>query len=148
MKQLADLHTDHLSQAFLLRFAESGKLARHQGVVIAAAKEKLRALDHSCRRHLPMCGWKVPAGGMNMWIDLPGDLDAVALRGLAQQAGIDYLPGRYFSVSRSLDSGLRLSFAGLDPNEIRKGIEILGALIRNATNARDDRDSQPALALV
>ena len=30
LKQLADLHTDHLSQAFLLRFAESGRLARHQ----------------------------------------------------------------------------------------------------------------------
>ncbi len=148
LKQLADLHTDHLSQAFLLRFAESGKLARHQEIVIAAAKEKLRALDQSCRRFLPMCEWKVPAGGMNMWINLPGDLDAVALRGLAQQAGIDYLPGRYFSVSRSLDSGLRLSFAGLDPNEIRKGIEILGRLIQNAADARENRDSHPALALV
>ncbi|HXJ40216.1 MAG TPA: PLP-dependent aminotransferase family protein, partial [Bryobacteraceae bacterium] len=29
-KQLADLHTDQLSQAFLLRFAESGELAAHQ----------------------------------------------------------------------------------------------------------------------
>jgi 2-aminoadipate transaminase len=148
LKQLADLHTDHLSQAFLLRFAESGKLARHQAIVIAAAKEKLRALDQSCRRYLADCTWKVPAGGMNMWIQLPAGLDAVALRGLAQQAGIDYLPGRYFSVSRPLDSGLRLSFAGLDPNEIRKGIEILGALVQNAVNAREGRDSHPALALV
>jgi DNA-binding transcriptional MocR family regulator len=30
LKQLADLHTDQLSQAFLLRFAESGRLAAHQ----------------------------------------------------------------------------------------------------------------------
>jgi DNA-binding transcriptional MocR family regulator len=148
LKQLADLHTDHLSQAFLLRFAESGRLARHQGVVIAAAKEKLRALEQSCRRFLANCTYQVPRGGMNMWINLPGGLDAVALRGLAQQAGIDYLPGRYFSVSRPLDSGLRLSFAGLEPNEIRKGIEILGRLIQDALNAREGRDSQPALALV
>jgi 2-aminoadipate transaminase len=148
LKQLADLHTDHLSQACLLRFAESGKLARHRAVVIAAAKEKLRALDQSCRRYLTGCSWKVPAGGMNMWIDLPAGLDAMALRGLAQQAGIDYVPGRFFSVSRPLDSGLRLSFAGLEPDEIRKGIEILGALIQNAVNARQTRDSQPALAMV
>jgi 2-aminoadipate transaminase len=148
LKQLADLHTDHLSQAFLLRFAESGKLARHQAIVIAAAKEKLRALDQSCRRYLANCTWKVPRGGMNMWIQLPAGLDAVALRGLAQQAGIDYLPGRYFSVSRTLDSGLRLSFAGLDPNEIRRGIEILGTLVRNAVSARESRDSHPALAFV
>jgi DNA-binding transcriptional MocR family regulator len=148
LKQLADLHTDHLSQAFLLRFAESGKLARHQATVIAAAKEKLRALDQSCRRYLGNCTWKVPGGGMNMWINLPAGLDAVALRGLAQQAGIDYLPGRYFSVSRPLDSGLRLSFAGLEPNEIRKGIEILGALVQNAVSAREARDAHPAFALV
>jgi len=148
LKQLADLHTDHLSQAFLLRFAESGKLARHQAIVIAAAREKLRALDQSCRRYLANCSWTVPGGGMNMWITLPAGLDAVALRGLAQQAGIDYLPGRYFSVSRPLDSGLRLSFAGLDPNEIRKGIEILGALVQNAASAREARDAHPALALV
>jgi 2-aminoadipate transaminase len=148
LKQLADLHTDHLSQAFLLRFAESGKLARHQAIVIAAAKEKLRALDQSCRRYLPSCTWRVPAGGMNMWIQLPPGLDATALRGLAQQAGIDYLPGRYFSVSRPLDSGLRLSFAGLDPHEIRKGIEILGALVQNAVSARESRDAHPAMALV
>jgi 2-aminoadipate transaminase len=148
LKQLADLHTDHLSQAFLLRFAESGKLARHQAVVIAAAKEKLRALDQSCRRHLSSCTWKVPAGGMNMWIRLPQGLDATAMRGLAQQAGIDYLPGRYFSVSRPLDSGLRISFAGLEPNEIRKGIEILGALVQSAVSAREARDAHPAMALV
>jgi 2-aminoadipate transaminase len=85
---------------------------------------------------------------MNMWIDLPPGLDAVSLRGLAQQAGIDYLPGRYFSIWRPLDAGLRLSFAGLEPNEIRKGIEILGTLVDNALQARESREAHPALALV
>jgi DNA-binding transcriptional MocR family regulator len=148
LKQLADLHTDHLSQAFLLRFAESGKLAKHRENAISAAREKIRALDQSCRRYLAGCGWKVPAGGMNMWIELPAGLDAMALRGLAQRAGIDYLPGRYFSVSSVLDSGLRLSFAGLEPDEIRRGIEILGGLVDSAVNSRDERDLYPALALV
>jgi DNA-binding transcriptional MocR family regulator len=148
LKQLADLHTDHLSQAFLLRFAESGRLARHHAAVVTAAKEKLRALEQACRRHLAKCTWKVPGGGMNMWIDLPAGLDAMSLRGLAQQAGVDYLPGRYFAVSRTLDSGLRLSFAGLEPAEIRKGIEILGTLIHNALHTREAREAHPALALV
>jgi 2-aminoadipate transaminase len=148
LKQLADLHTDHLSQAFLLQFAESGRLARHQAAVIAAAKEKVRALDHSCRRFLTGCTYQVPGGGMNMWVTLPGDLDAVGLRSLAQQAGVDFLPGRMFSVSRPLDSGLRLSFGGLEPHEIRKGIAILGGLIDDAMGLRGSRTSQAALALV
>jgi DNA-binding transcriptional MocR family regulator len=148
LKQLADLHTDHLSQAFLLRFAESGRLARHQSAVIAATKEKLRALEQSCRKCLSGCTYQVPRGGMNMWITLPDDLDAVGLRSLAQQAGVDFLPGRMFSVSRPLDSGLRLSFAGLEPQEIRKGIEILGGLIEDSLKVRGGRTSQAALALV
>jgi 2-aminoadipate transaminase len=146
LKQLADLHTDHLSQAFLLRFAESGRLARHQEAVIAAGKDKLRALEQSCKRYLTGCAYEVPGGGMNMWVDLPWGIDAVSLRGLAQKAGVDYLPGRYFSVSRNLDSGLRLSFAGLEPAEIRRGIGILGGLIQNAPGAHEV--SRPSLALV
>ncbi len=148
LKQLADLHTDHLSQAFLLRFAESGRLAAHQAKVVTAGKEKLRAVEEACRRHLGGCKWRSPGGGMNLWVELPAGVDAVALRGLAQQAGIDYLPGRYFSISQSLDSGLRLSFAGLEPNEIRKGIEILGALVHRTIESRNSRAAQPALALV
>jgi 2-aminoadipate transaminase len=147
LKQLADLHTDQLSQAFLLRFAESGRLASHQEKMIAAGRERLRAVDQACHAHLADCRFHVPGGGMNIWIDLPGGLDASALRGLAQQAGVDYLPGRYFSVSRPLDTGLRLSFAGLDPREIHRGIEILGQVISNAKGFRDDAPT-PALALV
>jgi DNA-binding transcriptional MocR family regulator len=147
LKQLTDLHTDQLSQAFLLHFAESGRLAKHEDTVIAAGRGKLRAVEQACRKHLPDCTYLVPDGGMNMWIDLPAGLDSGALRGLARQAGADYLPGRYFSVSRSLDSGLRLSFAGLDPAEIWRGIGILGEVIRNASTSRDDA-STPTLAFV
>jgi DNA-binding transcriptional MocR family regulator len=147
LKQLTDLHTDQLSQAFLLHFAESGRLAGHEATVIAAGREKLRAVEQACAKHLPDCRYIVPGGGMNMWIDLPAGLDSGTLRGLARQAGVDYLPGRYFSVSRSLDSGLRLSFAGLESADIRRGIEILGEVIRKANTSRDEA-SRPMLAFV
>ena len=147
LKQLTDLHTDQLSQAFLLHFAESGRLADHERIVIAAGREKLRAVENACRKYLAGCRYLVPDGGMNMWIDLPEGLDAGALRGLARQAGVDYLPGRYFAVSRSLDSGLRLSFAGLEPAQIGRGIEILGEVIRGAISSRDEA-SRPTLAFV
>ena len=147
LKQLTDLHTDQLSQAFLLRFAESGQLAAHEAKVIAAGREKLRAVEQACRKFLPTCRYSIPDGGMNMWVDLPQGIDAASLRGLARQAGVDYLPGRYFSVSRSLDTGLRLSFAGLDPADIRRGLGILGGVIANAEASREDA-SRPTLAFV
>ena len=110
-------------------------------------EEVARAVEQAARKHLSACKFTLPNGGMNLWLDLPDGLDASALRGLAQQAGVDYLPGRYFSVSRPLDSGLRLSFAGLEPNEIRRGIELLGGVIGNAGVPREEA-SRPTLAMV
>ena len=135
-KQLADLHTDQLSQAFLLRFAESGALAAHQKSMVVAGREKIRAVSEAARKHLEGCTYTIPDGGMNLWVDLGDGLDAAALRGLAQRAGVDYMPGRQFSVARDLDTGLRLSFVGLEVSEIRRGLEILGNVVREARTSR------------
>jgi DNA-binding transcriptional MocR family regulator len=143
LKQLADLHTDQLSQAFLLRFAESGRLHAHQRKMIDAGRERLHAVTRACRDFMPGCRFTPPAGGMNLWLELPDGLDAGALRGLAQQAGVDYLPGGYFSISRRFDNALRLSFAGVDPREIRRGIEILGGLM---SEVQSFREGAPATA--
>src|SRR5258706_16298638 len=52
-KQLSDLHSDQLSQAMLLRFAESGRLEQHrQRTVIAGAGEVKGGLS-ACERFLP-----------------------------------------------------------------------------------------------
>ena len=86
---------------------------------------------------------------MNIWIDLP-NRPRRRLSARPRPAGRESttFPGVIFPCRGPLDSGLRLSFAGLDPNEIRKGIEILGKLIRDATESRDERALRPELALV
>ncbi len=146
LKQVADLHTDQLSQAFLLEFAKSGALARHRARAVAAGREKLRAITTACARHLRGCSFSAPEGGMNVWVELPAGMDAVALRGLARQAGVDFLPGRYFSIARPLDQAFRLSFAGLEPDAIEEGIEILGSLIAETRPPRDETfEPEPAL---
>lgn len=147
-KQITDLHTDQLSQAILLHFAETGMLERHRTRVILSGREKLRAVDQAARRHLAGCAWTLPAGGMNLWLELPQTVDASALRSTAREAGIDYLPGNYFSVSRPFHNGLRLSFIGLEPDQIRKGIEILGGLLRNSDAWRSREAYTPVPALV
>ena len=68
-----------------------------------------------------------PQGGMNVWVRLPEPLDAGELLARAQREGVAYLPGRYFAVSRLEPGALRLSFAGLAPEQIRTGLAILGS---------------------
>ena len=129
-KEAADLHTDQLSQAVLLEFAESGRLEKHRAHVLRAGSERLAATMEACRKFLPSgTRWTEPEGGMNVWVRLPEPLDAGTLLAKAQREGVAYLPGRYFAVSRLDPGALRLSFAGLAPDQIRTGLAILGRII-------------------
>jgi len=147
-KESADLHTDQLSQAVLLDFAESGRLEAHRARVLKAGAERLEATLDSCGRYLPPgTRWTRPQGGMNVWVKLPEPLDASELLARAQKEGVAYLPGRYFAVSRLDPGSLRLSFAGLTPEEIREGLAILGRVFAGAVESGTE-NYEPAPAMV
>ena len=128
-KQWSDLHSDQLSQAVLLRFAESGRLETHRQHVLQTGGERLRAALQACGSYLPAgTEWTHPRGGMNLWVRLPQPLDAGELLPRAEREGVSYLPGKYFAVGRVDANALRLSFAGLTPEEIETGIRALGRI--------------------
>jgi 2-aminoadipate transaminase len=146
-KEAADLHTDQLSQAVLLEFAESGRLEAHRARVRQAGGERLAATLEACARYLPSgTRWTRPQGGMNVWVRLPDPLDAGELLARAQRAGVAYMPGRYFAVSRLEPGTLRLSFAGLTPEQIRGGLAILGRTVASEwENAARNYEPSPAM---
>jgi len=130
-KQLSDLHSDQLSQAVLLHFAESGELAHHLERTRMGGAERLHSVLEGCARFLPAgARFSRPAGGMSLWVDLPAPLQAEALLRRAAERGVDFLPGRYFSARRPHARSLRLSFGGLTPAEITRGLQILGEAAR------------------
>jgi len=147
-KEASDLHTDQLSQAVLLEFAESGRLEKHRRRVLAAGAERLAATIAACREFLPAgTTWTQPEGGMNVWVRLAPPLDAGDVLAGARNHGVAFLPGRYFEVSRRDAGALRLSFADLTTEQIRKGIEILGRVIAEKWE-RASEDREPAAAMV
>lgn len=146
-KESADLHTDQLSQAVLLEFAESGRLEAHRARMRQAGGERLAATLEACAKYLPAgTRWTRPQGGMNVWVRLPEPLDAGELLSRAQRDGVAYMPGRYFAVSRLEPGALRLSFAGLTPEQIRAGLAILGRTIAaELENAVRNYEPSPAM---
>ena len=147
-KEAADLHSDQLSQAVLLEFAESGRLEAHRRRVLASGAERLRATIEGCLRFLPPgTRWTEPEGGMNIWVRLPEPLDAGELLARAQREGVNYLPARYFTVARQQPCALRLSFAGVDPGSIAKGLQILGRIVAAELEGAAAR-SEPVPAMV
>ena len=149
-KQWCDLHTDHLSQAILLRFAASGRLERHRKRILEAGAARLGAVLDACARHLPAgSAFTRPQGGMNLWVRLPESIDASGLLERARQEGVSYLPGKYFAVSRVEPGALRLSFAGLEPEEIEQGVAALGrAAARQLAEWHARERLEPAPAMV
>jgi 2-aminoadipate transaminase len=149
-KQWADLHSDQLSQAILLRFAESGRLQQHLEQMIAAGRECLAAAMEGCERELPAgTRYTRPQGGMNLWVTLPEPLDATELLPVAEREGLTYLPGRHFQIEARASGQLRLSFAGLPPASIRTGLAALGRAVRSELERmRGTASPSPATAMV
>lgn len=143
LKQWTDLHSDQLSQAVLLRFAESGRLESHRRRMVETGRARLQAVLAACERYLPQGSrFTRPQGGMNLWVRLPDPLDSSELLPRMQRSGVSYLPGRYFAVSRQEPGALRLSFAGLTPDRIETGLAILGRVCQEELSAA--RAAQPA----
>jgi 2-aminoadipate transaminase len=147
-KQMSDLHSDQLAQAVLLRFAESGELKKHLEQTRASGARRLGAVLRACRDNLPAgIRYSKPEGGMSLWLDLPAPLRAQEILARAREQGVDFLPGSYFSPGRPHTRGLRLSFGGLSPEQIDRGVRILGHVIEHELSAAI-RSTEPVVALV
>ena len=74
--------------------------------------------------------WQTPVGGMFFWLELPDHMDAMALLPKAVQAGMAFVPGSAFYAAAPRNNTLRLSFVTVPPEKIRRGVAILGKLLR------------------
>jgi 2-aminoadipate transaminase len=146
-KETSDLHSDQLSQAVLLRFAESGELARHVKRTREAGAVRLQSVLESCEAHLPPgTRFTRPEGGMNLWVELPAPLVADDLLKVAEGHGVSFLPGSCFSVRRAERRGLRISFGGLAPESIAQGMSILGDIAREQLASQRARMASSPMA--
>jgi 2-aminoadipate transaminase len=147
-KQMCDLHSDQLSQAVLLRFAESGELAKHVSRTRAEGARRLEAALEACREYMPEgTRFTRPEGGMSLWVELPATLRAQDLLNQSQEHGVDFLPGKYFSPRQGHAHALRLSFGGLSPEQIQRGIRVIGRVGRQQI-LEEIQTSEPLAALV
>jgi 2-aminoadipate transaminase len=125
-KQISDLHSDQLSQAVLLRFAQSGELARHLEQTRVKGLRRLEAACAACEKYLPKgSSYTRPNGGMCLWIELPVPLNSENVLPRAEKHGVSYLPGTLFSNRPAHRRGLRVSFGALTPHEITRGIQLI-----------------------
>ena len=131
IKQMTDLHTDHLALAALAEFLKRGMFQKHLSRKRKVYGERLAAMDEALRKCMPEgVRWVRPEGGMAFWLELPPGFDASELMIHARERGVLFAPGRYFYVQSPLPNTLRLGFAALNEKQIARGIATLSELLR------------------
>jgi 2-aminoadipate transaminase len=64
-----------------------------------------------------------------MWVSLPHDCHVQELLRLANEKGVQFIPGSAFYFRSPLHNSLRLSFAAEPEERIEEGIRVLGSLL-------------------
>ena len=117
-KEASDLHSDQLSQAVVLRFAESGRLEAHREKMLTAGALRLKAILGACETELPAGStFTKPEGGMNVWVELPKPLDASELATRAERENVSFLAGAVFRGDASAGARVAIEFCGIDAGE-------------------------------
>lgn len=124
-KQAADLHTPGFNQRVVHEVIRNGFLDTHVPTIRAQYKQRRDAMRLALEQHLKGCHWSVPSGGMFFWVQLPAQVDAMALLPLAVELGMAFVPGEAFYASAPAHNTLRLSFVTVEPARISQGVALL-----------------------
>jgi DNA-binding transcriptional MocR family regulator len=71
----------------------------------------------------PFLYFSEPNGGMNIWAD--SDLDSLILCSAAKQKGVIITSGNIFYLDNRKSNNIRICFAGVDEEEIVKGVNLI-----------------------
>lgn len=131
LKHATDLSDALTLQAGLARFVESGAFDRHLTRIrrVLAARHAVLAAALAAEMP-PGTTWTEPEGGHQCWVELPFEVDTRDLLADAARAGVVFSPGTLFMPDARPSRGMRLAVAGVDEDEIERGVAALGRVVR------------------
>jgi DNA-binding transcriptional MocR family regulator len=130
LKQATDLSDALPLQAALAEFAASGAYDRHLGRVRRVLRERCSALLDALAREMPEgTRWTRPDGGLQLWVELPEEIETRDLLSDAAVAGVFFAPGSQFNHDGRSSNCLRLTFAMAEPEALRAGVSALARVI-------------------
>ena len=143
LKQATDLSDAMPLQAALAELVESGVYDRHLAKLRREMRKRRDALLEGLAEHMPEgVRWNEPAGGYQVWVELPEGQDTSDLLPDAVAAGVLFAPGAQFHHDGRASHCLRLTFAMADAEALRRGARALGDVVRRSAGARR-RDRVP-----
>jgi DNA-binding transcriptional MocR family regulator len=102
------------------------------------------ALVGALRSRLPQWRFRMPEGGLCLWVELPEAL-STPLCAAADQRGVVLAPGAQFAVEGGMERFLRLPFTGHGPDVVDEAVERLALAWADAQSARPARQGRSPL---
>jgi 2-aminoadipate transaminase len=146
-KQGADLCSSNLSQMMICSYFQTVDWRAYVRRLTSMYGERRDAMLDALAEFMPKeVHWTHPEGGLFVWATLPSYLDATAMLPRAIARNVAYVPGEGFYAGGAGKNHMRLNFSFIEPERIRRGIELLSEVIRERMELRSDleRGSQRA----
>ena len=142
LRTSVDLGSPHLTQAIAVRLIEHLELARR--LRRAQLKPRRDLLAALLRKHLPDWKFRIPSGGLFLWVQLPAG-DSRELAQIALRHGVVLLPGPHASAVSRCEKFLRIPFLA-EPDTMRAGVRRIAAAWKDyRSNANADREQRMAV---
>jgi 2-aminoadipate transaminase len=126
-KRVADIQSSYLMQATIYEFCRQGKFDHFLKHQIRSNKAKRDITGKAIEKYFPdeVISDEVP-GGLFQYVQLPSGVAGSAVLSETRKKGVTFFPRKAFAVQDQIDNGIRLSFAGLEQEQIEQGIAIIG----------------------
>jgi DNA-binding transcriptional MocR family regulator len=130
LKFLNTLGTSSIQQLALAEYLKYEGYERHLRKIRRTFAQNLKLLSVYVKRFFP-AGTRItsPAGGYVLWVELPEQVDSMALYKEALEHGITLAPGRLFSAGNEYRHCIRLNYSYTWSKESESAVILLGRLI-------------------
>jgi DNA-binding transcriptional MocR family regulator len=136
LKTVSSGVTGPMQQAALAEFLEGGGYARELRRARRTYAAQVARMADAVAEYFPHdCSMSRPQGGFVLWVELPKQVDALALHEDAVAEGIAFVPGQLFSAAGRYRNYLRLNCGNPWNDAIDAGIRRLGELVREHAEA-------------
>lgn len=127
LKATTSVCSASLPQETAAAFMRLGEYEKHLVRLRDAVQQSMQAMRHHAAAHFPP-GTRItrPQGGLVLWLELPGEVNAVELFYKAREQGIGMAPGPIFSTQERYESCIRLSCGVVWDARIEQGLRLLG----------------------
>lgn len=126
----SNISTTGVLQDAVGRYLESGQYGAHLRKLTLAVQTQAARYADAIHEFFPKeTRVAQPLAGLSLWIELPGEIDAIEFQRASLAKGIGLCPGHIFSMTGMYNNFIRINFCPLWTPKIKQALSKLGTLV-------------------